>query len=135
MTGAFDPELNLLYYGIGNPGPDYHSDSRKGDNLQRFNRRLDADTGKLRWHYQFTPHDLHDWDATEVPVLADLTIAGQPRKVVMFANRNGFYYTLDRTNGKVDRGKAVRGDDVGEGNRTDGRPICCRAMCLMRRAR
>ena len=102
VTGAYDPDLNLLYYGIGNPGPDYHSDSRKGDNLYSGSIvALDADTGKLRWHYQFTPHDLHDWDATEVPVLADLTIAGQPRKVVMFANRNGFYYTLDRTNGKV----------------------------------
>src|SRR5262245_27757879 len=102
VTGAYDPELNLLYYGIGNPGPDYHSESRKGDNLYSDSIvALDADTGKLRWHYQFTPHDLHDWDATEVPVLADLTIAGQPRKVVMFANRNGFYYTLDRTNGKV----------------------------------
>ena len=102
VTGAYDPELNLLYYGIGNPGPDYHSESRKGDNLYSDSIvALDADTGKLRWHYQFTPHDLHDWDATEVPVLADLTIGGQPRKVVMFANRNGFYYTLDRTNGKV----------------------------------
>jgi alcohol dehydrogenase (cytochrome c) len=102
VTGAYDPELNLLYYGIGNPGPDYHSDSRKGDNLYSDSIvALDADTGKLRWHYQFTPHDLHDWDATQVPILADLTIGGQPRKVVMFANRNGFYYTLDRTNGKV----------------------------------
>ena len=78
---------------------------------------LDADTGKIRWHYQFTPHDVHDWDATEVPVLADITIAGQPRKVVMFANRNGFYYTLDRTNGKGDRGEAVRPDQLGEGGR------------------
>jgi alcohol dehydrogenase (cytochrome c) len=102
VTGAYDPELNLVYYGIGNPGPDYHSESRKGDNLYSDSIvALDADAGTLRWHYQFTPHDLHDWDATEVPVLADLTIAGQPRKVVMFANRNGFYYTLDRTNGKV----------------------------------
>ena len=102
VTGAYDPEQNLLLYGIGNPGPDYHSDSRKGDNLYSNSLvALDADTGTLRWHYQFTPHDVHDWDATEVPILADLTIAGQQRKVVMFANRNGFYYTLDRTNGKV----------------------------------
>jgi alcohol dehydrogenase (cytochrome c) len=101
VTGAYDPEQNLLMYGIGNPGPDYHSDTRKGDNLYSNSLvALDADTGALRWHYQFTPHDLHDWDATEVPVLADLTIAGQARKVVMFANRNGFYYPLDRTNGK-----------------------------------
>ena len=84
------------------PGPDYHSDSREGDNLYSDSLvALDVDTGKLRWHYQFTPHDVHDWDSTQVPILADLTIAGQPRKVVMFANRNGFYYTLDRTNGRI----------------------------------
>ena len=101
VTGAYDPEQNLLMYGIGNPGPDYHSESRKGDNLYSNSLvALDADTGALRWHYQFTPHDVHDWDATEVPILADLTMAGQPRKVVMFANRNGFYYTIDRTTGK-----------------------------------
>src|SRR5687767_9501807 len=102
VTGAYDAEQNLLLYGIGNPGPDYHSDSRKGDNLYSNSLvALDADTGKLKWHYQFTPHDVHDWDATEVPILADLPMGGQTRKVVMFANRNGFYYTLDRTNGKL----------------------------------
>jgi len=106
VTGAYDPEQNLLFYGIGNPGPDYHSDSRLGDNLYSDSLvALDADTGRLRWHYQFTPHDVHDWDATEVPILADIPIAGQIRKVVMFANRNGFYYTLDRTTGKVILGK------------------------------
>jgi alcohol dehydrogenase (cytochrome c) len=102
VTGAYDPEQNLLFYGTGNPGPDYHSASREGDNLYSNSLlALDADTGTLRWHYQFTPHDLHDWDATQVPVLGEITVAGQPRKVVMFANRNGFYYTLDRTNGKL----------------------------------
>jgi alcohol dehydrogenase (cytochrome c) len=102
VTGAYDPEQNLVFYGTGNPGPDYHSASREGDNLYSTSLvALDADTGKLRWHYQFTPHDLHDWDATQVPVLGEITVAGQPRKVVMFANRNGFYYTLDRTNGKL----------------------------------
>jgi alcohol dehydrogenase (cytochrome c) len=102
VTGAYDPEQNLVFYGTGNPGPDYHSESRPGDNLYSTSLvALDADSGKLRWHYQFTPHDVHDWDATEVPVLADITIAGQPRKVVMFANRNGFYYTIDRVTGKV----------------------------------
>ena len=101
-TGAYDPELNLLYYGTGNPGPDYHSGSREGDNLYSDSiLAVDADSGKLRWHYQFTPHDVHDYDATQVPVLADLTINGQPRKTVMFANRNGFFYTLDRTNGRL----------------------------------
>ena len=102
VTGAYDPELNLLYYGTGNPGPDYHSESRLGDNLYAASLvALDADSGTIRWHYQFTPHDVHDWDATEVPILADITISGQPRKVLMFANRNGFYYTLDRTNGRL----------------------------------
>jgi alcohol dehydrogenase (cytochrome c) len=102
VTGAYDPEQNLVFYGTGNPGPDYHSESREGDNLYSCSVvALDADTGKIRWHYQFTPHDVHDWDSTEVPVLADITINGQLRKVLMFANRNGFYYTLDRTTGKV----------------------------------
>jgi alcohol dehydrogenase (cytochrome c) len=102
VTGAYDPETNALFYGTGNPGPDYHSASREGDNLYSCSLVvLDADTGKLKWHYQFTPHDVHDYDATEVPILADLTINGQPRKTVLFANRNGFYYTLDRTNGKI----------------------------------
>ncbi len=102
VTGAYDPELNLLYYGIGNPGPDYYGDIRQGDNLYSASLvALDAATGELRWHYQFTPHDVHDWDATEVPILADIEIDGRTRQVVMFANRNGFYYTLDRTNGEV----------------------------------
>ncbi len=102
VTGAYDPEQNLVFFGTGNPGPDYHSASREGDNLYSTSLvALDADTGTIRWHYQFTPHDLHDWDATQVPVLGEITVAGQPRKVVMFANRNGFYYTLDRTTGKL----------------------------------
>src|SRR5262247_2208895 len=72
VTGAYDPEQNLVFFGTGNPGPDYHSQSREGDNLYSTSLvALDADTGKLRWHYQFTPHDVHDWDSTEVPVLAD----------------------------------------------------------------
>ena len=102
VTGAYDPEQNAVFFGTGNPGPDYHSGSREGDNLYSCSLVvLDVDTGKLKWHYQFTPHDVHDYDSTEVPVLADLTINGQLRKTVMFANRNGFYYTLDRTTGKV----------------------------------
>ena len=124
VTGAYDPELNLLYYGIGNPGPDYHSESRKGDNLYSNSLvALDADTGALRWHYQFTPHDLHDWDATEVPVLADLTIDGQPRKVVMFANRNGFFYTLDRTNGKIIMARPFVTTTWAKEIGPDGRPV------------
>ena len=124
VTGAYDPDLNLLYYGTGNPGPDYHSESRLGDNLYSDSVvALDADTGKLKWHYQFTPHDVHDWDATEVPILADMTINGQMRKTLMFANRNGFFYTLDRTNGAVIVAKpfvvTTWAKEIGK----DGRPV------------
>ena len=102
VTGTYDPEQNLVFFGTGNPGPDYYSNAREGDNLYTASLvALDADTGERRWHYQFTPHDVHDWDSTQVPVLGDLTINGQPRKVVMFANRNGFFYTIDRVTGKV----------------------------------
>jgi alcohol dehydrogenase (cytochrome c) len=124
VTGAYDPDLNLLYYGTGNPGPDYHSESREGDNLYSTSLvALNADTGQLRWHYQFTPHDVHDWDSTEVPILADIPIAGQPRKVVMFANRNGFYYTLDRTTGKVIVAKPFVQTTWAKEIDRDGRPI------------
>ena len=102
VTGTYDPEQNLVFFGTGNPGPDYYSNAREGDNLYTASLvALDADTGERRWHYQFTPHDVHDWDSTQVPVLGELTINGQARKVVMFANRNGFFYTLDRVTGKV----------------------------------
>jgi alcohol dehydrogenase (cytochrome c) len=124
VTGAYDPEMNALFIGTGNPGPDYHSESREGDNLYSCSLVvLDADTGKLKWHYQFTPHDVHDYDSTEVPVLADLTIGGQPRKVVMFANRNGFYYTLDRTNGKVIVARPFVQTTWSKGVDAQGRPL------------
>ncbi len=124
VTGAYDPEQNLAFYGIGNPGPDYHSESRLGDNLYSASVvALDVDTGKLRWHYQFTPHDVHDWDATEVPILADVPIAGQTRKVLMLANRNGFFYTLDRTTGKVIVGKPFVQTTWAKEIGRDGRPI------------
>src|SRR5207244_8262397 len=118
------PEQILVVYRTGNPGPDYHSESREGDNLYSTSLvALDADTGKIRWHYQFTPHDVHDWDATEVPVLADITIGGQPRKVVMFANRNGIYYTLDRTTGKVIAAKPFVTTTWAQEIGGDGRPV------------
>jgi alcohol dehydrogenase (cytochrome c) len=102
VTGTYDPEQNLVFFGTGNPGPDYYSANREGDNLYTTSLvALDADTGKLKWHYQFTPHDVHDWDSTQVPVLGDIEIDGKPRKVVMFANRNGFFYTIDRVTGKL----------------------------------
>lgn len=101
LSGSYDPETNVLYWGTGNPNPDFYGDNRKGDNLYSGSLlALDADSGTLKWHFQFTPHDTHDWDANQIPVLADLTIGGTPRKVVMVANRNGFFYVLDRTNGQ-----------------------------------
>ncbi len=123
-TGTYDPEQNLVFFGTGNPSPDYHSASREGDNLYATSLvALDADTGALRWHYQFTPHDTHDWDSTNVPVLADLTIDGRPRKVVMIANRNGFFYTLDRTNGRLIVGRPFVETNWAKEIGPDGRPV------------
>jgi alcohol dehydrogenase (cytochrome c) len=100
ITGSYDPDLNLLYWGIGNPNPLFYGGIRHGDNLYTASVvALDSDTGRLRWHFQYTPHDEHDWDSNQVQVLADLTIGGRPRKTLITANRNGFFYVLDRTNG------------------------------------
>src|SRR5262249_39064629 len=101
VTGAFDPALNLIYLGTRHPRPGWNGDVRPGDNLYTCALlALDANTGKIKWHFQFTPHDVHDWDATEVPVLFDATINGRARKLVAMANRNAFYYVLDRENGQ-----------------------------------
>jgi len=100
ITGSYDPGLNLVYWGVGNPNPDFYGGNRKGDNLYTASVvALDPDTGKLRWHFQYTPHDEHDWDSNQIQVLADLPIGGTPRKTLVTANRNGFFYVLDRTNG------------------------------------
>ena len=123
-TGAYDPALNLVYYGTGNPNPDYWGNDRNGDNLYTCSLiALDADSGVLKWYYQFTPHDIHDWDSTQVPVLGDLTIGGQPRKVVMLANRNGFFYVLDRENGKLLLAKPFTGTKWAREIGSDGRPV------------
>lgn len=101
LTGTYDPELNTLYWPIGNPGPDLDGQVRKGDNLFSCSIvALDADTGLRKWHYQFTPNDTHDWDATEAPVLVDLPYQGRVRKLLIQANRNGIFYVLDRQDGK-----------------------------------
>jgi alcohol dehydrogenase (cytochrome c) len=124
VTGTYDPQQNLVFFGTGNPGPDYYSNVREGDNLYTASLvALDADTGERRWHYQFTPHDVHDWDSTQVPVLGELTIDGQPRKVVMFANRNGFFYTLDRATGKVLVAKPFVETTWAKEIGADGRPV------------
>ncbi len=101
MTGSFDPDLNLVYWGVGNPGPDWNGASRAGDNLYSDSViALDPDTGELKWHFQFTPHDVHDWDACQVPVLFDAEVGGRPRKLMAWANRNAFFYLLDRETGE-----------------------------------
>jgi len=124
VTGTYDAALNLTYWGIGNPGPDWNGDSREGDNLYSDSVvALDADTGKMKWHYQFTPHDEFDYDATQVPVLADVEYQGRPRKVVMTANRNGLYYVLDRTNGQFLTGKPFTKVTWMSGFDRNGRPI------------
>ena len=101
ITGSYDPDLNLTYWGIGNPGPDWNGDERAGDNLYSDSVvALDADTGELRWHYQFTPHDVFDYDSVQVPVLVDMDWEGQPRQLMLFGNRNGLFYVLDRATGE-----------------------------------
>ncbi len=106
VTGSWDPESNLVYWGIGNPGPDWNGDNRRGDNLYTCSLvALDGNTGELKWHFQFTPHDTHDWDSTHVPVLLDAEVRGVKRRLVAVANRNAFYYVLDRTTGQFVAGK------------------------------
>src|SRR5580693_3854052 len=124
VTGSYDPALNLVYYGTGNPNPDYYGDDREGDNLYTCSLvALDVDTGKLKWHYQFTPHDVHDWDSVHVPVQAEMKIEGQNRKVIMVANRNGFFYTLDRESGKLLVGKPFVNTNWAREIDKAGRPV------------
>ncbi len=101
LNGTYDPELNLLYWTTGNPWPDFYGGARHGDNLYSDSLlALDADTGKLKWYFQFTPHDTHDWDAQAWPVLLDSLYEGRPRKLLLHANRNGYFYVLDRASGE-----------------------------------
>jgi alcohol dehydrogenase (cytochrome c) len=124
MTGSYDPDLGLLYWGTGNPNPDYYGGARAGDNLYTNSLlAIDASSGTLRWHYQFTPHDTHDWDANHVPVLAEITIDGRARKVVMVANRNGFFYVLDRVSGELLVGEPFTATTWAREIGSDGRPI------------
>jgi alcohol dehydrogenase (cytochrome c) len=124
VTGAYDPQLKLVYWGVGNPGPDWNGDVRPGDNLYTCSLvALDADTGKLHWYFQFSPHDTHDWDATHVPMLFDADIRGARRKLVAVANRNAFYYVLDRTTGEFLAGKPYAKQTWATGLDPKGRPI------------
>jgi len=124
VTGSYDPETNLTMWGTGNAGPDWDGDARLGDNLYSSSVvALDADTGKLKWHYQFSPHNEFDWDATQVPVLADVQIQGRPRKVMLWANRNGMFYVVDRTDGKFIMGKPFTKVNWLKGFDERGRPM------------
>jgi len=124
VTGTYDPQLNLLYWPTGNPSPSDDGSGRKGDDLySNCILALNPDTGKLQWYFQFTPFDLHDWDATEVPVLLDTELNGQPRKLLIQANRNGFFYVLDRTNGKFLFAKPYATQTWAKGMDTSGKPI------------
>ena len=125
LTGTYDRETNTLVWPIGNPCPDFNGDERKGDNLYTDSVvALDPETGKLKWHYQFTPHDLHDWDATETPMLVNLSYKGEPRKVLLQGNRNGFFYILDRTDGKfLGASPFVKKLTWAKGIAPDGKPI------------
>ena len=124
MTGSYDPELNLIYWGTGNPNPDYYGGDRKGDNLYTASLiALDADTGKLRWHFQFTPHDLHDWDSNARAGARRCHDRRSARKAVMVANRNGFFYVLDRATGKFIHGKPFTRRSGRESSVPTGTPI------------
>ena len=124
LTGTYDPDLNLLYWGTGNPSPPFDGGQRAGDNLYTNSLvALDADTGTLRWYYQFTPHGTHDWDANQIPVLADLRMDEGVRRVVMVANRNGFFYVLDRATGEFLLGKPFVNTTWAKEIDRDGRPI------------
>ena len=124
ITGSFDPELNLLYWTTGNPGPDYDGDVRLGDNLYSDSvLALDADTGQRKWHFQFTPHDVNDLDSNQIPVLLDAPWKGKPRKLLLLANRNAFYYILDRVTGEFLQAKAFTRQNWALSMSPTGRPV------------
>jgi alcohol dehydrogenase (cytochrome c) len=124
LTGSYDPESNLIIWGTGNPAPDWNADVRPGDNLYSDSAiALDADTGKLRWHFQFVPHDSHDWDAVQVPVLVDAEWQGRPRKLAYWAHRGGFFYVLDRSTGEFLLGKPFAKQTWAKELEPTGRPV------------
>jgi alcohol dehydrogenase (cytochrome c) len=124
VTPSYDPALNLTYWGVGNPGPDWNPDQRPGDNLYTDSVvALDPDTGALKWHFQFSPNDPYDYDSVQIGVLADLTWRGTPTKTILWANRNGFFYVLDRTNGRFLSGAPFVKVNWASGLDANGRPI------------
>ena len=125
LSGTFDPKLNTLYWTTGNPWPDFNASVRPGDNLYTCSLlALDPESGAIKWHFQFTPHDTHDWDAQSWPMLVDLEWEGRPRKLVLHANRNGFFYVLDRETGEFLRATQLTDSvDWATGIDKNGRPI------------
>jgi alcohol dehydrogenase (cytochrome c) len=124
LTGSYDPDLDVLYWPTGNPCPDLNGDVRPGDNLYTNSVvALQPRTGALQWHFQFTPHDTHDWDAQEPLLLIDEQFQGRPRKLLVQANRNGFLYVLDRTTGEFLLGEAFARQTWANGIDRTGRPI------------
>ena len=125
FTGSYDPELDLVYWPTGNPSKEYNGDDRKGDNLYaNCILALDRKTGQLRWHYQFTPHDLWDWDATQTSVLVNAEWQGRPRQLMLHASRNGFFYVFDRRDGTLLLARPfVKNLTWASGIGADGRPV------------
>ncbi len=124
MTGSYDPNLKLLYWGTGNPAPAWNGDVRPGDNLYSSSLlALDPETGERRWHFQFTPHDTHDWDSNHVPVLIDAPFRGSARRLLAVANRNAFFYVLDRATGEFLHGSPYAKQTWAEGLDARGRPL------------
>jgi alcohol dehydrogenase (cytochrome c) len=124
ITGSYDPQLNLTYWGTGNPGPDWNPAQRPGDNLYSDSVvALDADTGQMKWFFQFTPNDPYDYDAVQIPVLADITFRGAPVKALLWANRNGFYYVLNRETGGFLMGRPFVKVNWASGLDAKGRPV------------
>ncbi len=124
MTGSYDPELKLLYWGVGNPGPLYQSHAREGDNLYSCSViALNIETGELEWHFQFTPNDEHDWDSNQIPVLTDANWKGEERSLLLWPNRNAFYYVLDRKTGEFLLATPFAKQNWATGITPEGRPI------------
>ncbi len=124
VPGAYDPQLQLVYWGVGNPAPAYAADVREGSNLHTNSVvALDVRTGELRWSYQFTPNDTHDWDSAQSPMLADIDWQGVRRPLILWANRNGFFYVLDRVTGEFLRASPFARQNWNDGFDPSGRPL------------
>jgi alcohol dehydrogenase (cytochrome c) len=124
MTGTYDAETDTVFWTTGNPGPDYDGSVREGDNLYACSvLALDARTGRMKWWFQFTPHDVHDWDGNQTPMLIDATVKGVRRKLLVTAQRNAFYYVLDRVTGEFVAGRAFAKQTWAKGLDAKGRPI------------